>query len=59
MLSGGYNLHMQRLAVLESLREPFASSLQSRHEPRKFREGGGLWPLAAAGRVGHMVKEVR
>jgi hypothetical protein len=46
MLSGGYNLHTQRLAVLDSLRELSASSLQSRHEQRKFREAG-LWPRPA------------
>ena len=56
MLSGGYNLHTQRLAVLDSLRELSASSLQSRHEPRKFREAGGFWPRP--GRAAHMVKEV-
>ena len=38
MLSGGYNLRTQRLAVLDSLRELSASSLQSHHEPRKFRD---------------------
>ena len=46
MLSGGYNLHTQPLAVLDSLRELSASSLQSLHEPRKFREAGGLLGLS-------------
>jgi hypothetical protein len=42
MLSGGYNLHTQRMAVLDSLRELSVSSLPSRHEQRKFGEAGGL-----------------
>jgi len=40
MLSGGYNSHTQRLAVLDSLRELSVSSLPSRREHRKFREAG-------------------
>jgi len=42
MLSGGYNLHMQQLAVLDSLRDSPLRVYRAATNTARLREAGGL-----------------